>query len=260
VLFRHGLTRASKSWIVRMAIVAATLPPLIALAGWAFMGWLATQNPGQVPPPDLVRFVRDLLRAELWLAGAAVAFGAGATAIADDVARHALPFFFAKPVSAAQYVLGRTGAIFALILGVLLLPVLVFVPLAVALEQGLEARAALVLFPATLSALVSALALASISLGISALSPSRALTTTLFASLWLLPHVLAALASAFVDNGWPYLISLPAQLAFISESLLGNPQAPEGPTARHALPLVAASIALALRTALTRLERARGAT
>lgn len=259
VLFRHGLTRASKSWIVRMAIVAATLPLLVALVAWAFMGWVATQNPGQVPPPDLVRFVRDLLRAEMWLAGAAIAFGAGATAIADDVARHVLPFFFAKPVSAPQYLAGRAGAIFALIFAVLIVPVTIFVPLAVALAQHLEPQSALVLFPAAASALVIAFALASVSLGISALSPSRALTTTLFASLWLLPHVLAALASVFVDGDWPYLISLPAQLSFVSASLLDKATEPGGPTALHALPIVAAAVALALRTALVRLERARGA-
>ncbi len=243
-----------------MALVAAILPLLIALVAWAFMGWVTTQNPGQMTPPDLVRFVRDLLRGEMWLAGSAIAFGAGATAIADDVARHALPFFFAKPVSAFQYLIGRAGAIFALILGVLIVPVVLFVPLAIALDQHLGASAGLVLFPAAASAFVTAATLASISIGLSALSASRALTTTLFASLWLLPHVLAALASVFVDGGWPYLISLPAQLSMISESLLGKSSAPTGPTGLHALPIVVASIALALRIAHTRLERARGMT
>ncbi len=243
-----------------MAIVASTLPLLIALVAWAFMGWVAKQNPGQVPPPDLVNFVRDLLRGEMWLAGSAIAFGAGATAIADDIARHALPFFFAKPVSAQQYLAGRAGAIFALIFAVLFLPLALFVPLAVALDANLQASAALVLFPAVASALLTSAALSAISLGVSALSPSRALTTTLFASLWLMPHVLAALASVFVDGRWPYLISLPAQLSIVSDSLLGKIQAPGGPTALHALPIVLASMALALRHAQTRLERARGAT
>lgn len=260
VLWRHGLSRALKSWVVRMAIVAAVAPLLIALVAFAFMGWVSTQNPGQVPAPDLVRFVRDLLRAELWLAGSAIAFGAGATAISDDAARHALPFFFAKPVSAAQYLLGRTGAIFTLIALTLALPVFVFVPLAVALDKQLELSAALVLFPATLGAVLCAAFVSSIALGISALSESRALTTSLFASVWLLPHVLAALASVFSDGGFTYLISLPALLTFVLETLLHKPQSPTGPTALHALPILFVLSGLALRTAHKRLERARGST
>ncbi len=260
VLFRHGLSRALKSWFVRMAIVASTLPLLGALAAWAFTGFLATQNPGQIVAPDLVAYVRDLMRAEMWLSAAAVAFGAGASVIADDVARHALPFFFAKPVSANQYLGGRTSAIFALIVAVLLGPVLVFVPLAVALDQHLGPADLSVLFPATASALVTAAALSSISLGVSAISRSRTLTTTLFASLWLVPHVLAALASVFADDGFPYLISLPAQLTFVLEGLLERPREPFGPGALHALPIVTAASALALYAAHRRIEQARGAT
>jgi len=260
VLWRHGLSRALKSWIVRIAIVASVGPLLIALVAFAFMGWVATQNPGQVQPPDLVRFVRDLLRAELWLSGAAIGFGAGATAISDDAARHALPFFFAKPVSAGQYWLGRAGAIFTLVALTLLLPVLVFVPLAIALDQNLPKSAALVLFPAALGALICAAAVSTLAIGISALSESRALTTSLFASLWLLPHVLAALASVFADGSWPFLISVPAQLTFVLESLLHKSEEPDGPTALHALPLLLGLCVLCFRTALTRLERARGST
>jgi len=246
VLFRHGVSRATKSWIVRMAFVAAVFPLLVSLVAWAFMGFIAAQNPGQLQPPDLVRFVRDLMRAEMWLAAAAIAFGAGATAISDDVARHALPFFFSKPVSSAQYLVGRTGAIFALILSVLWLPVLVFTPLAVALAAA--------------GALVIAATLSSVSIGVSALASSRALTTSLFASLWLLPHVLASLASVFAEGAWPYLVSLPAQLTFVLESLLDKSQDQSGPTAVHALPLIIASTFLAYQIARRRLERARGAT
>lgn len=260
VLFRHGLSRAGKSWVVRMAFVGAVFPLLVAIVAWAFMGWVATQNPGQVPAPDLVRFVRDLMRAEMWLAGAAIAFGAGATAISDDVARRALPFFFSKPVSAEQYLAGRAGAIFALVFAVLLLPVLVFAPLAVALDKHLVPSALLVLFPAAAGAGLIAATLASVSMGISALASSRAVTTTLFASLWLLPHVLAGLASVFAEGGWPYLVSLPAQLTFVLEGLLDKRQSPSGPSALHALPLVGAWILVTHQIAKRRLERARGAT
>ncbi len=245
---------------MRLAFVGAVFPLLVATVGWAFMGWIAAQNPGQVKAPDLVRFVIDLMRAEMWLSGAAIAFGAGATVISDDVARRALPFFFSKPVSANQYWAGRAGAIFALILAVLLLPVLVFAPLAVALDKQLGPGALLVMFPAAAGAALIAATLASVSLGVSALASSRALTTTLFASLWLLPHVLAALASVFAEGAWPYLVSLPAQLTLVLEGLLGTAQDPGGPSALHALPLVASWIFVGHQLAKRKLERARGAT
>jgi hypothetical protein len=150
-----------------------------------------------------------------------VSLGAGASAIAEDFTHRAFQFYFAKPVTPAQYLLGRTLAVglfvFALCFGPAFLLVM---GLAGAAPTELRLEWAALVFPALLQSLVVATAMATASVGVSSLSTSRALTMSAWILLLLVPHVVAAVVDVVGDFPWLRLASLPAMLGVVADALL----------------------------------------
>lgn len=256
VLLRYGLRRAWASWLVKLALLFAIGPAIIKLASWWIFGWLSKQNPGQIEVPEPADYVRDLCGWQLWLFASAIALGAGSAAIAEDVARRALPFYFSKPVTPTQYLLGRAGAVATLTFLVTFIPALALVGVLAGLapEGELMERVLLVL-PTTLYALCCAAVVAICSVGISSLSESRALTASGFILVWLLPQALAAIVDMTAQWPWLYLASLPELLSVLGDGIFRRPAADAALRWYHVLPVLIVACTASWWAALRRLSR-----
>jgi ABC-type transport system involved in multi-copper enzyme maturation permease subunit len=222
VLWRYGLSRAWASWLVKLSTFFGWVPSAIGLALVGIYFWIRDQ--GAVIGPDAVHpeeWVARLLAIQLWLFVSFVSLGGGASAIAEDFTHRAFQFYFAKPVTPAQYLLGRVLAIGTFVFALCFVPAFILVGgLTGAAPAELRLEWAALVFPAFLQSLVVAAAIASASVGVSSLSKSRALTMSAWLLLLLVPHVVAAVVAVVGDFPWLRLASLPAMLTVIGESLL----------------------------------------
>ncbi|MCS6799135.1 MAG: hypothetical protein NZ898_11520 [Myxococcota bacterium] len=244
VMLRHGLRRAWSSWIVKLVALTGWIPPLVALVLIGIHMMLEREAvargvpPGAIPRLDPAQFVRTGFGWQTWLLVSLVSTGAGATVIAEDLGQRAFSFYFSKPLTVEQYLVGRTSAVAIWIFALLFGPaVLQIVALAATATDGSTAERVGLLLPAFLYALLAACVFAIGSVGVSALSSSRALTVTAWLVLFFVPHVLGSLVEAIA--GWPWLLlgSLPALLGTVADALL---RVETGSAIRwfHAMPLL----------------------
>ena len=251
VMYRHALREASRSWLVRLALVLGWLPALgkTLILG---VGYMATRGQASVAPSGAAAadgagaLLASLLSTQTWVFVFAITLGAGATAVSDDLAARAFSFFFAKPVARRHYLVGRVGAVASFSLAMTLGPALLVLAalLATAPTGAHLARAALVL-PLVADAAVIALTLSICAVGVSALSANRALASSTWILLFFVPSVLAAIASGLADWPYLYLASLPSLTERVGEALFQTPPSVELPWALAALVLAAATALLA---------------
>jgi hypothetical protein len=126
--------------------------------------------------------------------------------------------------------------------------------LAVAPEDQLLERAGLILPTLFHTALVS-LVCAATSVGISALSKSRALTMSAWMIVLIVPQVLAAIVHGISGWPWLYLLSIPKLLGAVADGVFRV----EGELAiewYHAAPVLVVLVAASLFTAYRRISRA----
>jgi hypothetical protein len=127
--------------------------------------------PEAAPAIEPARFGRVGFIWQTWLFVSLVSTGAGAGAIAEDLTFKAFAFYFAKPVTPPQYLLSRIALLF--IPAVLEIVVLLAVTM-----DGTHLERAGLLLPALLYSLMAALTFATVSVGVSSLARSRAMTIT----------------------------------------------------------------------------------
>jgi ABC-type transport system involved in multi-copper enzyme maturation permease subunit len=202
--------------------------------------------------------LREMFRYETWLVVSLVTLGAGAAAIAEDLTFKAFQFYFSKPVTPVQYLAGRVSAIAILIFAMTFLGGL-FVVLISGVTAQPENRAEdfLLLAPMVVYALVLSVFMASASVAVSCVSPSRALTMSAWGLLFVVPHVIASIVDT-IANGefpWLYLASFTGLLGTVADALFKV----EGESDLqwfHAAPILVAIAALGLVGAHERLRRA----
>ena len=226
VLLRHGIGRAWASWLVKIAVFLSWIPVLIVgLYYWykvSEAAFMAQNAPAGAPIPvvEPATFARDLLNWQLWLFLTMITVGAGAGAIARDLTFRAFQFYFAKPVTIAQYLFGRIGAVGVWSFLLLLVPSLIlncaFLLLA---QEGQHLERAGLLLPATLFSVLIALVFSTTSVAISSLSKSRALTISTWLLVLFVPHVIGTIVDAIAHWPWILLLSIPAQLGSIGDAL-----------------------------------------
>lgn len=225
VLFRFGLRRAWSSFLVRLATVFFWVPGAVAVGLLVLRSFMLANaaDPAtatEAMPLDGPRLVADTIAWTVWLVAGLVTLGAGAGAISLDLAHRSLPFFLAKPVTPTQYLLGRVGAVAAWLFALLVANAAIAVAGLVGLgEPALRLEHAGLMFPATLHAVVACLTLAAASVGISALSPSRATTMGAWVFAFVAPTLVGALVSGLADWPWFLLASLPATIRVVGDAL-----------------------------------------
>ena len=252
VLFRYGLTRAWSSWLVKIGCGLAIFPPMIA----AIMLWvtqLAAKQTGQAIPAQAASTIEKCFTAELWLAVTLITLGAGASAIADDFSNRSFQFYFSKPVTAEQYLFGRTLAIAALIFMVTMIPALFVLGTVIGFDDPANRLDDLgASIPALIFGLILATSMAALSVGISALSKSRALTMSAWLLVFIVPHLLGTLIASLSHWEWIRLASIPSLLTFVSNGLFKTAEPKSVVHWYHAAPLLAALVVAALAWARER--------
>ena len=263
VLLRHGLRRAWGSWFVKVAAFTCWMPPLVALGLLGIQLWIAKEmlaggaaSAAQAPNIQVPFWVRGLFDWQFWLFVTMITVGAGASVVAEDRTFRAFQFYFAKPVTPLQYLAGRVWAVVVWVFWVTFLPTVLLVLLAMALAPpGLHMERAGLFLPTALYAFVMAVVMASGSIGMSALSKSRALTMSAWAMVLLIPHVLASLVEAISNWPWLSLASIPKLLGIVGDALF-KIEADGDLRWYHAAPILAALVFGSLYLAFDRVRRA----
>ena len=260
VMLRHSLSRAWSSWLVKIAVFLAVGPLLLVGAMYAFNIFVVAQAIHVDPTTiDAGKGVRQLFGWETWLFVLMVTLGAGAPAIAEDLQHKAFQFFFAKPVTAPQYLFGRIGATAIFAFGVTFVPALflvLFEVLVGAPTTDLKLERLALLLPSLLDAVLVSLVTSTIAVALSSLSKSRALTMSAWILLFFVPHVLAGLVSLLGHWDWLYLASVPGVLGILGDALFKQTGEHDAVKWFHAAPVAALFVGGAVWLALERLRRA----
>ncbi|MEM7449088.1 MAG: hypothetical protein AAF355_12680 [Myxococcota bacterium] len=252
VLLRHCLRRASRSWLVRIAVFSCWTVLLAAGFARAF----------ELPVWSVV------FRYLIWIPVALVSLGSGSVAIADDLRNGIFRFYFVKPTTPAQYLAGQIGAVALTCFAVTFIPaaatgILLSILSAANDPNFTPLEAYGVLFPAATSSIFTSAIVACLSVGISSLSSSRAITMGVWLVLFIVPHVLGNMVHATAllrsqgTSGWPWLLlaSVPTLLAEVNDAIFKI----QSDSALHwsqALTVLITAALFAVLGALKRLEQA----
>lgn len=230
VMLRHGLWRIWGSWVNKMVVFFFWIPflvfMLLAFMRAGGMGW----GPQEIPldAPDAVRWflsepqvwMRTLAGVQFWCFASVVTLRSGASVISEDLNNRAYQFYFAKPVTPVQYLLGRTGALAFWIFWLMFIPALLLTGIFVAVSpEELRVERVGLLLPAAADALAIAVVLSVLAVATSAISKSRALTITAWVLVLTVPFALAALVEQIGEVEWAYLISVPGLLWSLGDGI-----------------------------------------
>lgn len=253
VIAARTLRLSARQWWAILLLVATVIPLLVNGVEMWFMSRLYAAAPAGVavtPPDSFVVLPWGTMTLAFLLA-----LFAGAAQVADDTRAGAFQFYFARPVTRDQYLVGKLVPVVALTMFIALGPALLLSLLRLALlPSATEVVHKLPLVGATLIiGTVESLALALPAVAISALSRRRSYVQGGYAILYLLPWIVGAIFSRVTRSAWPTLFSVPAHLTNLARFVYRQPL-PEG---ERALPVwsSAAFVALLVVGSLALLRR-----
>lgn len=224
VLWRYGLQRAWRSWFIKLSILFCWTTALIPV-GYIALSYYMMNASAQSSKPmasnlNGANIIYSLCQWQLWLFVIVIAVKIGANAISEDLSQKVFPFFFAKPVSQLYYLVGRISAVGTIVFVVTAVPaLLVVLALCLAAPRGALLQNAFLALPTLGYALIIAFVTATTSVGLSAISKSRALTVTTWLLVWIVPYVIAGIVVLISDNAWSTLASLPSLLGHVGQTL-----------------------------------------
>jgi ABC-2 type transport system permease protein len=262
VVARHSLRMTLKQpWVIAILILSV----FPALIGGVLM-YIAAKMWSQVPPElaaqqgvsDPGQYVYFFL--VKWYGAPVQAFlmamFAGGGAIADDARQGAFQFYFARPISREQYLVGKTLPVVTVVAIVSLVPslLLAVVRLAVARDGGDVAHQLVLILQAVALGGIEAVAVGVPVVALSSISKGRGYAQGAFAALFLLPYIVGGIFVSITRNPWPALLSVPAQLESIGARIFAH----EIPPDERALPFWAAvAVMVAMLAGSIALLRAR---
>ena len=260
VLLRQGVARAWGSWLLKIAVFISIFPPLVACLALGTMRYFAEAQ-GQGDQAGVVNAGSDALRylftAETWFVVSLVTLGGGAGAIAEDLTFKAFQFYFSKPVTAVQYLLGRIGAV-AIFIFVLVFSGSLLVVMVAGVTAAPEHRVDdfLLVLPVLAYSLILAVFMSSASVSVSALGASRALTMSAWGLLFVVPHVIASIVDRIAQGEFPwlYLASFTGLLGTVADALF-KVESESDLKWFHAAPVLALIVGLGVFAAHARLVR-----
>lgn len=267
VMLRYGLWRIWGSWLNRLVVFFFWIPfavyAVVALLRFFASGPELSAVPEGAPPvaqwwlSPPAEWMRELTGIQFWLFAVPVTLRSGANVIAADLNNKAYQFYFAKPVTPTQYLLGRVAALAVFIFGVVFVPsmLLTFVFMGTGPDDQLVERLGLML-PALLDALVISVTLSILSIGVSAMSRSRALTLTAWIVVLVVPAALGSLVEAIAEVEWAWAISVPGLLWSLGDGLYKVAEDWEQLKWFHSAPLLVALCAGAAYFAYHRVTKA----
>ena len=240
---------AKQGWVLSMLIISGF--PVLVWAAYLFFkaygfvqggpdmaGGERVVDPGQIIYLFLVKGYGAPMQAFL------MAMFAGGGAIADDTRNNTFQFFFARPLSREQYLVGKVLSVVLLVAFVSLAPALLLaiVRIALAHDAADVAHQLWHLPRAIVLGSLEALALGVPAVALSSLSKGRGYARAAFAALFLVPWILGEIFVSVARNPWPALFSVPAQLESIGGELFAYQFAPDD----RPLPWLAAAAMMAV--------------
>ena len=254
VLFGHGMGLVWRSTLVKLAVLLGWLP-LVVLIIWHWLSVQAAQL-SQMPVPSAGDHLHSVIAVQLWALITLVSLGGGASAISADRAQRAFQFYFAKPVTATQYLLARIGSLATWCFLVLFVSGALFwmVAVAIATENDRMDTLGLVL-PLVLDATLISVVVATCAVGVSAIASKPATTISAWLLLFVVPHMIAWIVHLVGEFDWVYLVSLPGMLSIVGRALF-KVESEFDVKWFHALPVLAAYCYAALFMARRRLAGA----
>lgn len=264
VMMRHGMWRIWGSWVNKLVVFFFWAPLLVFIV----LAWMRAQVP-ETAVPSMTEgpvgwffaappvWMRSLTGIQFWFFGTILTLRSGAGVISGDLNNRAYQFYFAKPVTPAQYLGGRVSALAVYVFGVITVPTIFLALVLMGLgpeEQRLE-RAGLIL-PALLDGALIAIVSSTLAIATSALSKSRALTLTAWAMVLFVPFALAFLVQALAESEWMFLTSVPGALWAVGDALYKVDTSWEELRWFHAAPVLVAAVGGTLYAALRKISRA----
>jgi ABC-2 type transport system permease protein len=225
VIARRMLRMSARQWWAILLLIAAVVPLLVSGVGMWIMSKIMAAAPPGMPIAPLDSYVMPG-SVTLTLAFLLALF-AGSAQVADDTRAGAFQFYFARPVTREQYLLGKLLPAVLLTMFISLVPSLLLAVLRLSLlANGDEVLHKLPLVGATLLVgTVEALALAVPAVAMSSLSSRRVYVQGGFATLFLLPWVVGGIFVNVTRSPWPALLSVPAHLNNLARFLYRLPLA-----------------------------------
>lgn len=227
VIAARMLRMSARQWWAILLMVATVIPLLVAAVQmWIMSKLYAMAPPGvQVQSPDSYAMLPWGTMTLAFL----IALFAGAGQVADDARAGAFQFYFARPVTRDQYLVGKVMPVVVLTMFIALVPSLLLSLLRLALSPtGTEAVKHLPLVGASLVVgVVESLVLALPAVAISSLSKRRSYVQGGFAILYLLPWIVGSIFVRVTRSAWPAVLSVPAHLENIARFVYRQPL-PEG--------------------------------
>ena len=256
VMLRHGMKRIWSWWVIIIAILACGIPAGAALIGAAVeLGFFSVSSGSGPEPLAAASWIRWVIGFQTWVFVTLLTVISGAGVIAQDFTNKAFQFYFAKPVTPLQYLIGRIGAITLSCLIMLAPTLLMWVAFLASSGEELRAERGGLILPLILHAVLISFAYASCAVGVSSISKSRALTVSAWMLVLIVPAVIAWIVDGLADWPWLYLASLPSLLGTIGDALF-KIESESVLKWYHAAPFLVGFVALALWGASERVKRA----
>jgi ABC-type transport system involved in multi-copper enzyme maturation permease subunit len=224
VIARQMLRSTARQPLVIVMMVLVALPTVVS----AVLVYIATRvaTLGQASPAGMwtpEHFV--MMPWGTTMLAFFLALFAGSGQVADDARAGAFQFYFSRPVTREQYLVGKLIPVIALTMVASLAPALLLSLLRLALAQSaVEALQHLPLVGATLlMGIVEALALAVPAVAASSLSRRSGYVQGLFATVCLLPWLVGRIFVGVTSSPWPAILSIPAHLDNLAHRLYRIP-------------------------------------
>ena len=252
VILRHSLGRAWRSWIIKLTLLFSWIPVMGFILASRAASLFADGGPDVVFDPNPWH---DWLLHVQWLSAAfVIALASGAGAIAYDLNHNAFAYFFSKPVTAAQYLVGRMGAVVVLCLLVTLMPAGLFTAAMLALGEGTVKDNLVSFARATGGAVIISVMMGVCSVGFSALNRSRAFTFSAWVLLFFVPWGLATLVQLVSEWPWLRLAAFPLLVSDLVDAVLDQTTEEEIVRWYHAAPIAIALTVGSVATAYNRIR------
>ncbi len=242
VITRHSLAEVFASRVSVVLFVVCIVPSVLS-AGFIYLANSETArlllNMGQAATAIIDnRFFFRLLVAQGWLALFLTAW-IGPAMVSPDLTNGALPLFLSRPISRAEYVVGKVLVLVIVLSGVTWVPLLVLFAIQSQLADGWIWQYLYIVPGLITGALIWIAVLALLALAVSAWVRWRIVATGLMMGLVFIPAGFGAVISGVLRTPWGLVLNVPYMLTMIWSHLLRAPV-----WRRETLPLSAAWISL----------------
>jgi ABC-type sugar transport system permease subunit len=207
---------AKQPWVI-VSLILCIFPGLVAAVITYIQSKLYAAVPNAPAPDPNVYWVMFKPYGALLLAFLTALF-AGGGAVADDARGGAFQFYFARPITRDQYLVGKLIPPVILTLVVIAGPALPVALLRVALARD-GAAAMLVPLWTVVLGVIAALVMGVPVVALSSLSKGRGYVQGAYATLFLLPWILGAIFAGVIRSPWPAIFSIPHHLQNVARFL-----------------------------------------